>query len=66
MLSIWDGLLNNVGYVERPYDDDITKLKRMFAIEWACKFGNPECREGTEAELNKLVDKLIIPSSKKM
>lgn len=54
-MPIWDGLLNNVGFTEHPDDDDIMKMKRMFAIEWACKIGNQKCREMTSVEMAKLM-----------
>ncbi|XP_018405697.1 PREDICTED: aminopeptidase Q-like [Cyphomyrmex costatus] len=40
MLDLLDRLLQNVGYEENLYDDDITKLKRLDVLKWACIIGH--------------------------
>lgn len=51
-----NGLVENVGYEESPTEDDFTKLKRVEALSWACKFGHPECRRRATAKLDEYLE----------
>lgn len=47
--NVWENLLNSINYSiisfsKKNYTDDISILKIMFALEWACKSGNNRCR----------------------
>jgi len=53
MMKLFDGLLQNVGYEENSDDDDITKLKRLDAIKWACILGHAGCKEIATIKLNE-------------
>ncbi|XP_015184598.1 PREDICTED: aminopeptidase N-like [Polistes dominula] len=53
VLRLIDGLLQNVGYDETPYDDHLTKLKRIEVLELASKLGHLECKKIANAKLIK-------------
>ncbi|XP_032687772.1 uncharacterized protein LOC116851948 [Odontomachus brunneus] len=44
-------LLQNVGYEERPGDNEMTKSLRLLTVTWACKLGHDSCREAATDRL---------------
>ncbi|KYM93558.1 Aminopeptidase N [Cyphomyrmex costatus] len=63
MLDLLDRLLQNVGYEENLYDDDITKLKRLDVLKWACIIGHVGCKKSVA---NKLSEHLVNPDTHKI
>lgn len=53
LLEILNELVKNVGYVEDPSEDDLTKYKRTLALRWACSFDLPECKRMATVKLNE-------------
>jgi len=53
MVNLLNELLENVGYEENPHDDDITKMKRLEALQWACTVGHEKCKEIAADKLSK-------------
>lgn len=53
MLSLLNGLLQNIGYDENPTDDDMRKALRLLATWWTCKLGYGECRKYAYFKLKK-------------
>lgn len=45
--------MENVGYEEDPDEDNLTKLKRISALELACNFGHAECKRMANVKLNE-------------
>ncbi|KAG5322226.1 AMPN Aminopeptidase, partial [Pseudoatta argentina] len=46
-------LLDYVGYIDNPNDDDITKLTRLDALKWACTLGHEKCKKMTALKLSE-------------
>jgi len=46
-------LLLNIGYEERPVENDFTKYLREEAIKWACILDVLECRKTATSQLEK-------------
>ncbi|XP_026825343.1 aminopeptidase N-like [Ooceraea biroi] len=56
ILGILNGLLTNIGYDDNDADDDITLLMRGTALKWACRFGDPSCKEMASRKLKRLLN----------
>lgn len=53
IVEVLDELVKNVGYNEDPNESDVTKIKRMEALKWACKLGHTECRRMATIKLDE-------------
>ncbi|EFN77135.1 Glutamyl aminopeptidase [Harpegnathos saltator] len=52
ILDILSALIKNIGYDEKPDDDDMKKSLRLLAVKWACKLGYQECRKAANSRLD--------------
>ena len=57
-----NGLLINIGYDEKPEDNDLTKCLRQEAAKWMCFFRDSFCQE---VAMNKLNNHLENPEKNK-
>ncbi|XP_014472137.1 PREDICTED: aminopeptidase N-like [Dinoponera quadriceps] len=53
IIAMMNSLVENVGYEENPTDSDLTKIKRLEALKWACSFDHIECRRMAAMKLNE-------------
>jgi len=53
VVELLDKLVENVGYEEDPNEDDVTKLKRIKALRWACTFGHSKCKRIATEKLSR-------------
>ncbi|XP_032687738.1 glutamyl aminopeptidase-like [Odontomachus brunneus] len=44
-MNILDGLLSNLGYEEKSYEDPTKTALRWLGMKWACKIGHNGCRD---------------------
>ena len=61
-MSGLNGLLINIGYDEKPEDNDFTKCLRQEAAKWMCLFRDSECQINA---MNKLNNHLENPETNK-
>ncbi|KAG5326559.1 AMPN Aminopeptidase, partial [Acromyrmex heyeri] len=53
LTQLLERLLDYVGYIDNPNDDDITKLTRLDALKWACTLGHEKCKKMTALKLSE-------------
>ncbi|XP_011063449.1 PREDICTED: thyrotropin-releasing hormone-degrading ectoenzyme-like [Acromyrmex echinatior] len=53
LMQLLERLLDYVGYIDNPNDDDITKLTRLDALKWACTLGHEKCKKMTALKLSE-------------
>ncbi|XP_067216233.1 aminopeptidase N-like isoform X2 [Linepithema humile] len=53
MEKILSGVLNQIGYVSKPYENKLKKCLREEAVKWACIIGNKKCREVANEQMTR-------------
>ncbi|XP_067216462.1 thyrotropin-releasing hormone-degrading ectoenzyme-like [Linepithema humile] len=53
MDKILSGVLYQIGYVSKPYENKLIKCLREEAVKWACIIGNKKCREVANEQMTR-------------
>ncbi|XP_067216213.1 thyrotropin-releasing hormone-degrading ectoenzyme-like isoform X2 [Linepithema humile] len=53
MEKILSGVLYQIGYVSKPYENKFVKCLREEAVKWACIIGNKKCRKVANEQMTR-------------